>query len=133
MDIKLTDLVGVPFVDKGRDPQTGLDCWGLLIEVQKRYGRTIPDFDISCNNGAEIFHFFRELKNTWKEVNGKPEPGDGIALALMENHRNIVQHFGTFIGKGRFIHTLKETGVIISRTNNLIYQARIKGYYKWQS
>ena len=25
----LRDLIGIPFVQNGRDPRLGLDCWGL--------------------------------------------------------------------------------------------------------
>ena len=37
------DLLTVPFKKGGRD-KTGLDCYGLCIELCKRTGRTLPDF-----------------------------------------------------------------------------------------
>ena len=36
--INFTDLIGVPFVNRGRDATYGLDCYGLVKEVYKRYG-----------------------------------------------------------------------------------------------
>ena len=38
-----TDLIGVPFVNRGRDKNTGFDCYGLVKEVFRRYGYTIPN------------------------------------------------------------------------------------------
>jgi len=37
------DLIGIPFVDGGRDI-TGLDCWGLALELFKRQGYIIHDY-----------------------------------------------------------------------------------------
>ena len=33
--IDVADLIGVPFVEFGRDIKNGLDCYGLAIEVDK--------------------------------------------------------------------------------------------------
>ena len=37
MSIRLDDLIGLPFIDGGRDPAVGFDCWGLSTEVFRRY------------------------------------------------------------------------------------------------
>ena len=31
--MKYDDLIGAPFIDGGRDKETGLDCWGLAREM----------------------------------------------------------------------------------------------------
>ncbi len=41
--IYFEDLLSVPFKKGGRD-KSGLDCYGLCIELCKRSGRTLPDF-----------------------------------------------------------------------------------------
>jgi hypothetical protein len=37
--------VGIPYVDNGRDPAVGLDCWGFVISIIKDlYGYSgLPD------------------------------------------------------------------------------------------
>ena len=42
--MEISDLIGVPFVSRGRDPKIGLDCWGLVMEIGRRMGKNIPDF-----------------------------------------------------------------------------------------
>ena len=41
--INVTDLIGVPFVEFGRDIHAGLDCYGLAIEIEKRLGKELKD------------------------------------------------------------------------------------------
>lgn len=41
--IDVSDLIGVPFVPFGRDAKTGLDCYGLVMEVARRYGKPLRD------------------------------------------------------------------------------------------
>ena len=36
-------LLGIPYVRLGRNPQVGLDCWGLVIEFYKRMGVKLED------------------------------------------------------------------------------------------
>jgi len=39
------DLLGVPYVERGRDPAIGLDCLGLVMEFYRRAGVAFPDLD----------------------------------------------------------------------------------------
>ena len=41
--LKYDDLIGIPYVDYGRDPHKGLDCWGLAMELYRRRGIQLPD------------------------------------------------------------------------------------------
>ena len=36
------DLIGIPYKDHGRD-FSGMDCYGIAIEVLKRFGKNLPD------------------------------------------------------------------------------------------
>ena len=47
-NIRYRDLLFTPFTDGGRDPATGLDCFGLFQEIQRRLGRAVQDFTVSC-------------------------------------------------------------------------------------
>lgn len=40
----ISDLIGLPFELHGRFGKTkGIDCYGLVLEVEKRLGRNLPD------------------------------------------------------------------------------------------
>ena len=45
---KLNDLIGGRFVNGGRSVAKGLDCWGLVMEVFRRYGVELPDFTVDA-------------------------------------------------------------------------------------
>ena len=67
------DLIGVPFLNKGRDVKKGLDCYGLVKEVYKRHGINIPEYDDQYKNYTDMCQISEIIKgNTkgypWKEI-----------------------------------------------------------------
>jgi cell wall-associated NlpC family hydrolase len=120
-----TDLIGLPFVDGGRDPTSGLDCWGLSTEVFRRYGIELPDYKISCEDASSINHEVKEQKQFWCRCEGEiPVP----ALVVIR-FSVYCDHTGVYIGNGRFIHTRKEVGVNIDRIDSPAWAKRIEGFY----
>jgi hypothetical protein len=78
--------LGIPYVFGGTDPQTGLDCSGLVQRVYKDLGITLP----------------RLVRNQMKEgtaVNSLAEakPGD---LLIFEGH----EHIGIYLGNNKVLH-----------------------------
>lgn len=124
------DLVGRKFVNKGRDINKGVDCWGLVIEVFKRYGMDIPDFDVNAFSYEDIQDLVnKELKTRgWIEVEN-PDERDIPLVVLMRMHPSLVTHAGVLIGRNRVMHTTKATGVVISKAHLL--KRIIAGYYKY--
>ncbi len=126
----IKDLIGKRFVNGGRSAIKGLDCWGLVMEVFRRYGIDIPDFTI----GAFAFTTIDALANKekesriWEEVYN-PLERDAPLVVLMKMHPYLITHAGVLIGDNRIIHTTAGTGVITSRIDSL--QSRIVGYYKY--
>ena len=127
---KLNGLVGKEFVDGGRDIATGMDCWGLVMEVFKRYGMEVPDFVVGAFACQAIDALAGEAVETreWEEVY-RPEDRDVPLVVLMRMHHDLITHAGVFVGGNRIIHTTKSTGVIVSRVDAL--KSRIAGYYKY--
>lgn len=120
-----TDLIGLPFVDGGRDPAAGLDCWGLSTEVFRRYGVELPDYKISCEEASLISHKVNEQRPHWRRCTGEiPVP----ALVVIR-FAGYCDHTGVYIGNGRFIHTRKGVGVNIDRIDNPAWAKRIEGFY----
>ena len=127
--VKLNDLVGKRFVNGGRITATGLDCWGLVMEVFKRFGHTIPDFVVDAFAVHAIDALAGEAADSriWEEVY-EPYDRDIPLVALMRMHPKLITHAGVFIGNNRIMHTTASTGVIISRVDAL--KSRITGYYR---
>lgn len=125
MNVTLNDLIGLPFVDGGRDPAVGLDCWGLSTEVFRRYGIALPDYKISCEDASRISEEINEQRPLWRRCEGQiPVP----ALVVIR-FAAYCDHTGVHIGQGRFIHTRKGIGVNIDRTDSPAWAKRIEGFY----
>lgn len=72
--IDYTDLVGVPFINQGRNPQKGLDCYGLVKEVFRRYGcGDIGEYWCDAEDKEYINKVLRKAVSgpRWREINYK--------------------------------------------------------------
>jgi cell wall-associated NlpC family hydrolase len=124
------DLIGIPFVDKGRDPGFGLDCWGLFLVATKRFGINAPDVDLSAFATKDIEKTRELLLPLWRKTD-IPRPGDAVAIRNDPEYPAVSQHYGVYLGDGRFLHTLEKTGSIITRVDHPYWKLKIEGYYRW--
>ena len=126
--IFLTELIGVPFKDGGRDYTDGLDCYGLAQEVFKRYGIDLPDFTICCEEAERIDGEITEQRPLWLrcDENNLPVP---CLVVIRFNQAVFCNHTGVYIGNGMFIHTRQKIGVNIEPVDSLIWKRRIEGFY----
>ena len=115
MTININDLIGIPYKDHGRD-LNGMDCYGLAIEVLRRYGYRLND--VSYEN-----HDLELSAENIPTLNVTPidEPREG---ALLEMQFNNALHVGVCINKREFIH-MTRTGCRI----NQIGVIPIRGIY----
>ena len=127
--VDLRDLIGVKFVSGGRDVGTGLDCWGLAMEIYRRYGMELPDFVVD----SFAFQIINQM--AWEEIQSRkweqveePRNGGAPLVVLMRIHPKYVNHVGVYTGGGRIMHTRKDTGVIISGCSQL--RQNIEGFYR---
>lgn len=121
----LTDLIGIPFVDGGRDT-AGLDCFGLAMEVFRRYGIELPDYRIPAFDSNAIFSQYQAVKSNYIEVSGElPIP----CLIFLRFNSTVGNHVGVFLGNGKFIHARQKTGVCIERLDHPAYRHCIIGFY----
>jgi len=133
MSIDVSDLVGIPFKNRGRDPKVALDCAGLAIQVFKRYGMNIPDANISAGDTEKFNEFveYSKIHEDWEELN-EPEDGCLILFRDLDGETSFVGHVGICIGNGDFIHTLKRySSSMIDRLDNPFWKNMIIGYYRW--
>ena len=120
------DLIGVPFIDGGRDPKTGLDCCGLVMELYRRFGHPVEDYKIAAVDVAKIADTMANSTATrWGETHTQA-PGSVVLIRLSTDV--WANHAGVCLGNGRFIHAYTPTGVCIDRLKK--WESRIVGYYR---
>jgi probable lipoprotein NlpC len=119
------DLLGTPFLDGGRNPGIGLDCWGLVREVYCRYGVNLPEYRISAMDAVKIGNQIAQDKPDWLEVY-KPLPVPCLVVIRLACG-SWANHVGVYIGSGQFIHAYKTTGVVIDRIKR--WRSSIVGFY----
>jgi cell wall-associated NlpC family hydrolase len=126
-----TDLIGVPFVNRGRDAKSGLDCYGLVKEVYRRYGYNLPEYDTDFNDMERISGLFTGNTNgyPWREISEPKVPClIGIRFGAPDG---VVNHTAVYIGGDRFIHTRARIGVNIDRISSPAWRRVIVGFYEY--
>lgn len=121
--IEVRDLIGIPYKVHGRNAD-GIDCYGLAIEVLRRYGITLPDvfYDDTDKCTCEKLRILGEGLPLI-EVQ-KPTEKCIILMSL----KGYESHIAVYLGEGMIIHATKQAGVICEDYTK--YQKRITGYYK---
>ena len=123
-----------PYRPGGRDPATGVDCWGLALAIwQAEFGWTGPDpfpawraEDFACHpeGFAAAARFSRVMLSDFARTT-TPRLGDCVALRLGGDEA----HAGIVIGGGRFIHCQEGVGTAIARLDSFAWRSRIGGFY----
>ena len=111
--IDYNDLIGKPYKEKGRGPD-GYDCYGLCIEVCKRFGTALPEMSDM-------------LESLFLPVS-QPIPGD---LVLVTNVGE--KHAGVMIDDTLFLQVVAtgRRGVHCMRIDHPWVSGRIEGYYRY--
>ena len=128
----LRDLIGIPFLQNGRDPAVGLDCWGLCREALRRFGRDVPDFPHAVYDALEIDAQAATEARTgrWERID-QPEPGCVAAMAVDPDLPGAITHLGVYIGGGRILHTIQKLNSSLFRLDDRFWGRKIRGYYRW--
>ena len=122
--LRYDDLVGLPFQDGGRGPDS-YDCWGLAMELFRRRGLLLHDYFCSSEATAGVARLMEDGRVEWRRLAG-PEPGCLVAIRMLDV--GWANHCGVYLESGRFIHAYsEETGVVIDRIRR--WGPRVVGYY----
>lgn len=134
MYIKFDDLIGIPFVGLGRDPKKGLDCYGLTMEVFRRYGYEIPEYtEDTWEDANATNNFYKNSVVKWEEVKDLKTLQPPILIAFSFGiKKGIVNHSGVYIGNGKFIHTRQKVGCCIEKIDSLAWKNIIVGFYQFK-
>jgi cell wall-associated NlpC family hydrolase len=117
------DLVGKPFAYGGRGPDK-FDCYGLLMEMNRRAGIVIPDY-FSPDDLQRIALIIAGEKRLWEPLKG---PIAGAAVALRVGR--YICHVGYMLDRSNMIHTWEMSGgVVIEPLTG--WERRIEGFYRF--
>ncbi len=124
MGIEISDLIGVPFVEFGRNPKTGLDCYGLVIEIERRYGKKLND--------VVPEKFDREkLQKTLPKINvRKTEKIEEGSILEFYGKRDNRLHVAVSLGGNIFIQSTENQGVRISSLESAGQYLTLKNIYE---
>lgn len=128
MIINIEDLLGVRYRFNGRDIKKGFDCYGLAIEVSKRFGHTLPDIEEVRKKDRDFLTCEGKVIGAvnLKQIN---EPSKASDILLIKGSTGVFQHIGVYLGNGWFIHC-NELGVHLDRVSQ--YKNLIGRVYQWQ-
>lgn len=132
--VNYSDLIGVPFVNRGRDIKTGLDCYGLVKEMFKRFGHDIPEYTVDYDNTEAVNALIvgkTAIKSNWQAVDFNSMPVPSLLAIRFGVPKGIVNHTGVYIGNGKFIHTRENTGVLVDRIDSPAWKRQIEGCYEF--
>ena len=132
-EIQYANLIGVPFKNLGRDVKSGLDCYGLVVEIYRRCGKEIGEYYSDCSDKARINAILRrEVATTkWRRIaEGETLPVPCLIALRFNSPPGVVNHTGVYIGNGRFIHTREKIGCV-DNINSIAWKKQIEGFYEF--
>jgi hypothetical protein len=125
------DLLGCPFRMGGRDPRTGLDCYGLRREIARRLGGETPEFSYPADGElapAAIHALVRGGKPSFVAL-AEPE---SWCIVTFEIRPGYESHIGTVLpGLRRFVHCSAALGrVVVSDMADVRWRRKTRRYYR---
>jgi len=123
--MNIRKYVGCKYAPHGRNPETGLDCYGLAICIYRDMGITLPDY-VYINTEKETNKRVMESLESTIPNEKLDEPESGCIIEF--NVLGEPSHIGIYIGNGDFIHASRKTGVVVEKLFS--WKKRVKGFYR---
>jgi cell wall-associated NlpC family hydrolase len=122
------DLLGIPFKRHGRD-KNGMDCYGLVMEIQKRRGIALPEFAYGDDVEMSLIHqMVAQGKQLFEKID-RPEAFCFVVFSVLPPYET---HIGVVLEDGNsFIHIMRDKSVVVSRLDAVAWRHRIRGFYRW--
>jgi len=131
MDVRvLQAMIGVPFVEKGRD-RSGWDCWGCVRwGMQQGFGIEVPSYAedyVSSREGEEVSALIGRESLGWLEVPlAEAQPGDVVILRM----QGRPWHCGLVLEPPYFLHADRCAGTVRERWDASLWAKRIAAVYR---
>lgn len=129
----ITGLVGVPFVDHGRD-ETGCDCYGLVRLVYARAGVELPEHsEISAHQLIAVAKRFESarLAPPWRllETAAPLQPMDvAVMRSFNRPGSQVAAHVGVLVRPGVLLHSEEGAGAHLADPADRLVAPRILGW-----
>jgi len=108
----IDSYLGAPYQFGGKT-KTGIDCSGLVVQVYKQYA------------GFNLPHDTKKLYRLVKHIDRDDLVyGD---LVFFSDGWFSISHVGIYVGDGKFVHSTKGFGVIVSSLDEDYYRKRYRG------
>ena len=104
--IDVSDLIGIPYKDNGRSKEEGFDCYGLVIECEKRLGKTLKDVVYESHDIA-----LAEENSPLLNIKKTDSIKEG---SILEIHKDNSLHIAFALDSKKMIHATNNQGVRIS-------------------
>ncbi len=123
----LTHLHELPYRLGGRDPATGVDCWGLVrLALRDGWGIEVEAYETGYASEAEAAELVDRERASWREVVGKARPGDLVLFRMGQARR----HIGIVTMPGWFLHVSQGMRSRVDRLVDLPWNGLILGFYR---
>jgi cell wall-associated NlpC family hydrolase len=125
-EIQIIDLLTAEFEYDARGPER-YDCWGLCMEMYRRFGLSLPDFA----SGIEAARIHEQINQEIRYRDFiKIEKVEVPSLATFRVIFPYVSHVGVMITQRNFIQIM-EKGVSIGRIDFPPWKNRFAGMYRY--
>lgn len=132
--MNVNQYIGIPFKEKGRDPDTGFDCWGLVRYVyEKELGIYLPSYTECYNRTVDRHNISTKInqeKEDWLEI--KRSFRRQFDIVLM--HRlGANMHVGVLVDENNVLHVEDNKSSPFSRCVSLTsfsIASSIVGFYR---
>ena len=128
--IDISDLLNVKFSNHGRNVKEGFDCYGLAIEVSRRFGHNLIDLWYSESTSETFSQKVDEIKNKLGDLVVETDEQEESNLIIFSDNKGNMIHIGVILEKGIFIHSSRLYGVKITKLED--YFLKKWKVYKWQ-
>jgi cell wall-associated NlpC family hydrolase len=129
-DAQLRTFVGIPFVTRGRDRASGLDCWGLVRSASLAlFAREVPDYCAyrNANSICDVAPLF-DGRSDWRQVEAGRERAGHVIVLRIAGHAT---HAGLVIRPGTMLHTMARCFSCIESYRGARWARRVEGFYEW--
>ena len=111
-------MVGIKYLDYGRDMSIGLDCWGMVIAFFGCIGLSLPD-PVSCyDRGMKPENWCEKLDlvGQYQHLNFvQTDKASPLSVVAMKIRSNIVNHLALYIDSGEVLNADPVVGVHLTR------------------
>ena len=127
----ISEYIGIPFLDHGRDPAKGLDCCGLVVPVleapsSKQLPLPTGAYSSALDHGSVSYLIDTAIPLIGAEKVNTPQDGD---IALIKFSGQPV-HTGVFVGEGCVLHARRALGVVCEKLDGPHLRGKVEGIYR---